>query len=109
MEGNNRYLSNTNQFWGGHQSTALLKKARDAAMHTRIKRIYCIIVVLNAEDAPALVPCPRQHGRQLASMTTTDGSVAWEYTYNADGLRTKRTNGTTTYEYIYNGSSLSQI
>ena len=33
----------------------------------------------------------------------------WEYTYNADGLRTKRTNGSTTYNYIYNGSSLSQM
>ena len=39
----------------------------------------------------------------------TDGSTTWTYTYNADGLRTKRTNGTTTYNYIYNGSSLTQM
>ena len=40
-----------------------------------------------------------QHGRQLASMT--DGEITWHYTYNADGLRTKRTDGTNTYEYVY--------
>ena len=35
-----------------------------------------------------------QHGRQLASMS--DSTTTWNFTYNADGLRTKRTNGTTT-------------
>ncbi len=37
------------------------------------------------------------------------GSTTWTYAYNADGLRTSRSNGTTTYSYIYNGSSLSQM
>ena len=40
-----------------------------------------------------------QHGRQLASLTS--GETTWTYTYNADGLRTKRTDGTNTYEYVY--------
>ena len=39
----------------------------------------------------------------------TSGSTTWEYTYNADGLRTKRTNGTDTYSYIYNGSKLTAM
>ena len=39
----------------------------------------------------------------------SDGTTTWNYTYNADGLRTSRTNGTTTYKYIYNGSSLVQM
>ena len=51
-----------------------------------------------------------QHGRQLDKMTEkADDTKYWDYTYNADGLRTKRTNGTKTYEYIYNGSQLSQM
>ena len=48
-----------------------------------------------------------ENGRQLMSMTR--GSTKWNYTYSADGLRTKRTNGTTTYNYVYNGSQLSQM
>ena len=39
----------------------------------------------------------------------TSGSTTWTYTYNADGLRTKRTNGTDTYSYIYNGSKLTAM
>ena len=39
----------------------------------------------------------------------SDGTTTWNYTYNADGLRTSRTNGTTTYKYVYNGSSLTQM
>ncbi len=39
----------------------------------------------------------------------TSDTTTWNFTYNADGLRTKRTDGTTTYEYTYNGSSLSQM
>ena len=39
----------------------------------------------------------------------TEGTTTWNYTYNSDGLRTKRTNGTTTYSYVYNGSSLTQM
>ncbi len=48
-----------------------------------------------------------EHGRELA--TVKKGSTTWTNTYNADGLRTKRTNGSTTYSYVYNGSSLSQM
>jgi len=33
----------------------------------------------------------------------------WSFIYNADGLRTGRSNGSTTYSYVYNGSSLSQM
>ena len=48
-----------------------------------------------------------EHGRELLSMS--NGSTTWTNTYNADGLRTKRTDGSTTYSYIYNGSKLSQM
>ena len=48
-----------------------------------------------------------RNGRELA--TVTKGGVTWTNTYNADGIRTKRTNGTNTYSYIYNGGSLSQM
>ena len=48
-----------------------------------------------------------KNGRQLA--TLSDGGAVWTFTYNSDGLRTKRTNGTTTYSYVYNGSNLSQM
>ena len=44
-----------------------------------------------------------EHGRELA--TLSENGTTWTHTYNADGLRTKRTNGTTTYTYVYNGSS----
>ena len=50
-----------------------------------------------------------QHGRQLASMIRHGTSVTWEFTYNADGLRTKRTNGTTTYNYTYLGGQLTHM
>ena len=52
-----------------------------------------------------------RHGRQLASMAKT--GETWEYTYNADGLRTKRVRTVgeteTTWEYIYSGSQLAQM
>ena len=48
-----------------------------------------------------------EHGRQLKSMSNS--ATTWSYEYNADGLRTKRTNGTTTYKYTYNGSQLTQM
>ena len=48
-----------------------------------------------------------RNGRELA--TVTKGGVTWTNTYNADGIRTKRTNGTNTYSYIYNGGRLSQM
>ena len=50
-----------------------------------------------------------QHGRQLASMAKIGASEQWDFTYNADGLRTKRTNGTTTYQYTYLGSQLTHM
>ena len=48
-----------------------------------------------------------EHGRELAGMSNS--TAAWSFTYDANGMRTKRTNGGTTYQYIYNGSSLSQM
>lgn len=50
-----------------------------------------------------------EHGRQLATMTTKDGTTTWNFTYNADGLRTSRTNGTTTYKYQYLGGQLVKM
>jgi len=39
----------------------------------------------------------------------TDGSTTWNYTYDANGMRTQRSNGTKTYSYVYNGSQLTQM
>ena len=39
----------------------------------------------------------------------TSGETTWTYTYNADGLRTKRTDGTNTYEYVYYGGLLQYM
>ena len=36
--------------------------------------------------------------------TATKGNTTWTYTYNADGLRTGKTNGSTTYSYKWNES-----
>ena len=47
------------------------------------------------------------NGRQLASMT--NGTTTWSYKYNADGLRTEKTDGTTSYKYIYSGDKLIQM
>jgi len=48
-----------------------------------------------------------EHGRELA--TLTENGITWTYTYDANGMRTKRTDQTTTYTYIYNGSQLTQM
>ena len=48
-----------------------------------------------------------QHGRQLASMS--QGTTTWAYTYDADGMRTGRTDGTNAYTYVYNGSKLTAM
>lgn len=49
-----------------------------------------------------------KYGRQLASMTS--GTTTWNYTYDANGMRTGRTsNSGTTYTYVYNGSQLSRM
>ena len=45
-----------------------------------------------------------KHGRQLA--TLTQGGTTWTNTYNADGLRTQRTDGTNTYKYYYSDGKL---
>ena len=45
----------------------------------------------------------------MASMTKADSSVTWEHTYNANGMRIRRTDGTNTYEYTYAGSELVHI
>ena len=50
-----------------------------------------------------------QHGRQLASMTRLGTSGGWWFTYNADGMRTQRTNGTTTYNYTYLDGQLTHM
>jgi len=54
-----------------------------------------------------------EHGRQLASASAIDVSESdnptWNFTYNSDGIRTKRTDGTTTYNYVYNGSQLTAM
>ena len=46
-------------------------------------------------------------GRQLRTMSKTGES--WTFTYNADGMRTRKTNGATTWDYIYNGNKLMQM
>ena len=48
-----------------------------------------------------------EHGRQLKKLYSDVSEMTYEY--NADGMRTKRTDGTTTYEYVYNGSQLTQM
>ena len=52
-----------------------------------------------------------QHGRQLASMSKLDKSATWQFTYNADGLRTQRTDSVTgrTYNYTYLGGQLTHM
>ena len=39
----------------------------------------------------------------------TDGTTTWNYTYDANGMRTSRSNGSKTYNYVYNGSQLTQM
>ena len=62
---------------------------------------------IGEEGTPQSIELTWRHGRQLASLINADET--WSFTYNADGLRTKRTNGSTTYEYIYNGSQLTAM
>ena len=50
-----------------------------------------------------------EHGRQLASMSTKDDSKTWSFTYNADGMRTSRTDGTTSYKYQYLNGQLVKM
>jgi len=46
---------------------------------------------------------------QSNAATVTQNGVTWQNTYNADGLRTKRTGGGNTYEYVYYGGSLQYM
>jgi len=39
----------------------------------------------------------------------SNGSTTWNYTYDANGMRTSRSNGSTTYNYVYNGGQLTQM
>ena len=54
-----------------------------------------------------------EHGRELATMSDSTGT--WAFTYDANGMRTKKvktnTSGTVTdtYTYVYNGSQLNQM
>ena len=48
-----------------------------------------------------------EHGRELASMSKN--GTTWNFTYDANGMRTARTNGSTAYSYVYNGGQLSQM
>lgn len=49
-------------------------------------------------------------GRQLSRMKQlSNSSNDWYFTYNADGMRTKRVCGSTVYTYVYNGSQLAQM
>ena len=41
--------------------------------------------------------------------TLSDSTTTWTYTYNSDGLRTKRTNGAKTYTYTYIDGQLSYM
>ena len=47
------------------------------------------------------------HGRQLASWEF--GDTYMQFTYNADGMRTRATCNSDVYEYVYNGSQLVQM
>jgi len=48
-----------------------------------------------------------EHGRQL-KQSTFNGST-WNYLYNADGMRYKRTSGNAAYTYYYNGDLLRYV
>ena len=41
--------------------------------------------------------------------TIIPAADTWKYTYNADGLRTCRSNGSTTYDYVYSGDRLAML
>ena len=46
-----------------------------------------------------------RYGRELTTLTK-DGKT-WNFTYDADGMRTSRVYGNTYYKYAYNGGQLS--
>ena len=49
-----------------------------------------------------------EHGRELAAMS--DGGYSnWTFTYDAGGMRTRRTHQDMEYLYVYNGSQLTQL
>ena len=62
---------------------------------------------MNVNESGAIYTFSWQNGRQLAS--GTKGTTEFAYTYNADGLRTKKVvNGVTT-EYYWAGSQLAMM
>lgn len=48
-----------------------------------------------------------EHGRELASVS--DGSTTWNMTYDANGLRIKRTDGSYSHAYVHNGGRLGYM
>ena len=48
-----------------------------------------------------------KNGRQLAAME--NDSERWDFSYDASGMRTQRSNGNTTYKYTYEGTTLTQM
>lgn len=48
-----------------------------------------------------------EHGRQLKE--STYNGATWNYFYNADGMRYKRTSGNAAYTYYYNGDLLRYL
>ena len=48
-----------------------------------------------------------KNGRQLAAME--NDSERWDFSYDASGMRTQRTDGSTTYKYTYEGTTLTQM
>ena len=50
-----------------------------------------------------------QHGRELASMSDKSTAAKWDFTYNANGMRTKRVSTDKEYTYVYDGSNLVRM
>ena len=48
-----------------------------------------------------------KNGRQLATMSKS--GVTWSFAYDANGMRTQRTNSSTTYNYTYDDSTLLKM
>ena len=41
--------------------------------------------------------------------TMSNGTTTWTYTYDANGMRTQRSNGNNTFRYVYSGSQLTAM
>ena len=62
---------------------------------------------MNVNESGAIYTFSWQNGRQLAS--GTKGETTFAYTYNADGLRTKKVVDGVTTEYYWAGSQLAMM